>query len=103
MRHSMTYGVMPEFEAFQDAFYEKVGYHYYFGNDPIVGTDSLTYIQLWALLNKIACLQWAEGSDYHQQYSKEAKPCRIPLDGYDAKELLQWASDVLGTLGFEWV
>jgi|CXWL01.1.fsa_nt_gi hypothetical protein len=87
-RRSMTYGVMPALEEFDAACAEPddecgksvddVGFS--FGNDPRIGTDTLTGTELWNELQK----------------------ARAEFEAGDEKAG-DWCSGVLGCLGFEWV
>mgnify|MGYP001585749417 CR=1 FL=1 len=85
-RRSMTYGVLPSYDEFTDAFYEVVeGSRFSFGNDPRVGTDSLSAKELWAELQRAV-------NEYETNN-----------DDDEADAAGSWASDVLGVLGFEWI
>jgi hypothetical protein len=78
---SMTYGQLPSKSEFEKAFDKEVdGDTYSFGRDPRVGTDKLTSRELWKELQD-AVSEWEDGDD----------------------EAGDWASAVLGTLGFEWI
>lgn len=87
-RRSMTYGVMPSLEEFDAACAEPddecgksvddLGFS--FGNDPRIGTDTLTGAELWNELRK-AHGEWEAGDE----------------------KAGDWCSCVLGCLGFEWI
>lgn len=97
---SMTYGVLPTREAF-DAAFERACPNgtFTFGNDKRVGNASLTASQLWRELQDAAneataetCEgEWADDSRSYEQ---------IQADEAAAGD---WASAVLGQLGFEWI
>jgi hypothetical protein len=81
MRRSMTYGVLPTVEEFGEAFSEEVDggvYRIKSGLTPLPGNadGEHTMSELWELVKKLA-----EGSD----------------------EEMSVASDILSTLGFEWI
>lgn len=87
-RRSMSYGVMPTREYFDAACAEPdeacgrsvddLGFS--FGNDPRIGSDTLTGAELWKELDK-AHTGWEAGDE----------------------KAGDWCSVVLGCLGFEWV
>jgi hypothetical protein len=95
---TMTYGTMPTREDFDFALVrENCESGFRFGNDPRVGTCTLTPNELWDELNK-ALTQYDQGDD--------DKPTEdyYDQDEYDrAGEAGRWCASVLETLGFEWV
>ena len=87
MHTTMTFGVMPTEEQFDQACQmvddegRSVAEHGFgFGNDPRVGTDRLTQGELWK-----------ECQRAFEEYSQGSDPAG------------DWLSSVLGCLGFEWV
>jgi hypothetical protein len=87
---SMTYGVLPTREEFEEAFSATCGVASVaianeracaFTDDPRVGTCELTCSELWAEITRAR----AEWTDEHNERPEG------------------WISDVLGVLGFEWV
>lgn len=96
-RRTMTFGVMPSKEEFDEACAAKDpdsgrsadedGFS--FGNDPRVGTVTMTPDELWKELLKARAEHDAvDGSSD---------------DGGDPEKAGDWCSSVLGCLGFEWV
>jgi len=100
-RKSMTYGVLPSQEEFEEAFEAEVTTitgRFLFENDPRVGTDALNSDQLWRELS-YARRDWTDlpcdcgkGDGNHDGN-----------EGCTPQDAGQWCSDVLGVLGFEWV
>lgn len=98
-RKSMTYGVMPTREEFDEACSEHdpddppqacvADQGFPFENDKRVGSDRLTPDELWEELQKaFAEYQAVDGSSD---------------DGGDPERAGDWCSSVLGVLGFEWI
>lgn len=78
---SMTYGILPSYDMYSEAFDKVVdGFYYKIRNDKRVGNVNLTKRELWMLLSE-AVADWNDGDE-------------------DAGD---WASVVLSTLGFEWI
>lgn len=74
-RKSMTFGVFPSREQFDEAFYEECEKGVFtFGNDERVGNDAMNCTELWDELHKAM----ADGAE-------------------------DWCGCVLGVLGFEWI
>lgn len=102
-RRSMTYGVMPTREEFDEACrehdpddppqacVENLGFPFH--NDPRVGDVTLTPDELWEELQKAL-------ADYNRPEddgsNEGASSCFIADAG-------DWCSSVLGVLGFEWI
>jgi hypothetical protein len=91
---SMTFGVMPTREQFDEA-WRKTGEEaselrsdcFHFGNDKRLGTDVLTQDELWNELVKA-----------------RAKYDRLDGEINDfPDEVGDWISSVLGQLGIEWI
>lgn len=79
MLYSMTYGVMPSREQFDEA-WDKAGIDKFrFGNDPRLGNDALSQDELWDELNLVL--------DEENHSDNEGS----------------WVGDVLYALGIEWV
>jgi hypothetical protein len=90
---SMTYGQLPDREAFEAAFDARCPEGTFsFGNDPYVGNDALTSAQLWRELET----QLATHNDW--QCPDAGCPGDCP-----SEEAGSWCSCVLGVLGFEWI
>lgn len=98
-RRSMTFGVMPTREEFDEACREHdpedppeacvADQGFRFGNDPRVGDAHLTADELWEELQRaFAEYQAVDGSSD---------------DGGDPERAGDWCSSVLGQLGFEWI
>lgn len=84
MRQSMTYGVLPNRDAFSEAFSEEcLGGKFRIRNCPMIGNDDLTESQLWNRIES-AVHAWSNDSE-------------------DSEEWGDWASCVLDVLGFEWI
>ncbi len=84
MRQSMTYGVLPDRDAFYNAFEEECpNGKFRIRNCPMIGNDDLTESELWNQI-KSAVDTWNSESS-------------------DSEEWGDWASCVLSVLGFEWI
>lgn len=84
MRQSMTYGVLPDRDAFYNAFEEECpNGKFRIRNCPMIGNDDLTESQLWEQVQKAIDTWNSESSD--------------------SEEWGDWASCVLSVLGFEWI
>ncbi len=86
---TMTYGEMPTREQFDQAWDAQGIDKFTFGNDPIMGNDSLTRDELWDKLQWV----WNEYAD---------KLGGMGL-GDDPEKQGSWLADVLSCLGVEWV
>ncbi len=83
---SVTWGTMPTFEEFERAFDEVCeDGEFQFGNDRIVGSDKLNVYELWDTVNDV----WVRAG---------GAPTVADADADEA-----WVSDILLTLGWEWV
>jgi len=88
---SLTYGTLPSFEAFEDAWEDAgVGRVFHIRNCKRVGDWDATRRELYAELEK-AVAEWNVGDD------------ECGGDFTAADEAGDWASCVLQVLGFEWV
>lgn len=83
-RQCMTYGELPSKSAFEIAFNEECPDGYSFGNDEIVGDNTLNSEELWAKLQECRSVWFHEDSELGDKAG-------------------DWCSEVLSTLGFEWV
>jgi hypothetical protein len=84
MRQSMTYGVLPNRDAFSEAFSEECNSgKFRIRNCPMIGNDDLTESELWNQVQN-AANAWNNDSE-------------------DSEEWGDWASCVLSVLGFEWI
>lgn len=89
MRKTMTWGVMPSREEFDEAWDAQCDERFAFGNDPRLGTCALSQDELWEeLLKAHAESQAVDGSSD---------------DGGAPERAGDWCSAVLYCLGFEWV
>lgn len=80
-RQSLTYGILPKIEDFNKAFDLACPTGYYkIENDKIVGTGKWFCDELWHLLVHLK-IRWEQGSEEHGNL----------------------ASQILSTLGFEWI
>lgn len=83
MLYSMTYGIMPTRDQFEDGWHAKreagalAGNHFYFGQDSRVGTCMLNEFEVWEYLEKA-------------------------LDE-NTPESLEWIASVLRYLDIDWV
>lgn len=93
MRMRLTYGVLPTYEAFKDAFEGDLGDSEYVITNcrDIGGNGSFSCDGLWALLN-VKLSMWQEGGpDNHAETIAAANAAG------------DFVSAVLQTLGIEWV
>lgn len=94
----MTFGVMPSREQY-DAGYDhalsegNVDGRFHFGNDPRMGTDSLSREELWKELQKA-----------HAEYESDC-PDGEPVAEFEASREAagDWMSSVLYSLDIEWI
>lgn len=96
---STSYGVMPSLEAYERAFDARCpSGRFSFGNDPYVGTDTLTCSQVWREL-QAQFATWEAGE--HAAHCPGDGECRG--EGCPSEDAGSWCSAVLGVLGFEWI
>ena len=96
---SVSYGTLPSRDLFSVLFANECpDGRFSFGNDPYVGTDSLTESQLWREL-QAQFATWEAGE--HAAHCPGDGSCRG--DGCPCEDAGSWCSDVLGVLGFEWI
>ena len=96
---SMTYGVMPDRDAFEAAFDARCpDGTFSFGNDPYVGNDALNASQLWRELE--AQLATHDEGEHKPGCAGDGS-CNG--DGCPCEDAGSWCSSVLGILGFEWI
>ena len=91
---SMTYGVMPDRDAFDAAFDARCpDGTFSFGNDPYVGNAALNATELWGELEAQLATHDAGGCPNGSACNGECPP----------EQAGSWCSSVLGILGFEWI
>jgi len=95
---TLTFGVLPEFAEFDAAFDRECPSGFFsFGNDKRFGTDEIRSDVLYEEL-QAAIGEFETGE--HRPECPGAGEC----DGRcECDEAGQWASCVLGVLGFEWI
>lgn len=68
MRQSLTYGVLPDRKAFQEAFYEVCpNGEFKIVNDKLIGTVVFNEAELWYQV-KIGANCWNKDSEYYQEW-----------------------------------
>lgn len=96
---SMTYGVLPTREQFDEAFDRECPEGTFsFGNDERFGNDEVSERALWNELT-VALGEFEDG-EHNDECGGDGQHCNGECPGDRAGS---WCSAVLGVLGFEWI